>query len=643
MGLFGTKSAKGISHYEAEGYDLGFLSRIAPQGGIKFPDRNIRMGDGYVAMLYITEFPETIHDNWLTRVINRDGIIGMVDVKTMDRNAVLKNVKRSVAEQSSRIQEDNTSAISRNEAMNRYQSLNEIAEDINKYGEVTKAVQVRLYISKPTEVELEKEVALIRKDLDAMGFRAFNMLFESNDHYRALFLTPKKQEKQLKVKRLGQQMPARTVGGGYYFDHAQLTDPTGAYFGQTLTGGPVIFDMFHSDKIRKSFNAIVFGTMGMGKSTLLKMIEEEQFAKGNYIRGFDKSGEFYDMIIEQGGQYIALDGSDGKLNMFEVYATATLSANDLTPSQVGSFQQHIAKLTMQFSLLNPELKEDDKNNLRIWFTNFYIDYGLWDPKQDEDNNILGLDASEYPILSDFRDYLQNIELGKGVSRELKRTKEKILTLIDDLITSNGRMFDGHTSIDHIDEEQVVFFNIDGLVNLSDNVSSCQLYTALNLFWSQALANGRKVKEQYYNKEITTEEIKRFLILIDECQNVINGNNPRLVEYITTFQREMRKFFAGIVFATQSPQEILPDGNDSQVISKLKQVFELTQYKFLLRLDQSVNEKMKNTLGDIIKESEYELIPQLSQGQVLLSIQGSNNLVFNTRPTRQQLERFKGGM
>src|SRR5699024_6870716 len=253
-------------------------------------------------------------------------------------------------------------------------------------------------------------------------------------------------------------------------------------------------------------NGIVFGTMGMGKSTLLKMIEEEQFAKGNFIRGFDKSGEFYDMIVEQGGQYIALDGSDGKLNMFEVYATATMSANDLTPSQVGSFQQHIAKLTMQFSLLNPDLKEDDKNSLRIWFTNFYIDWGLWHPDKDEDNDILDLDADQYPILSDFREYLENLNLGKGVSREMKRTKEKILTLIDDLITSNGRMFDGHTSIDHIEEEQVVFFNIDGLVNLSDNVSSCQLYTALNLFWSQALTNGRKMSRKYYNNEISVDEI-----------------------------------------------------------------------------------------------------------------------------------------
>lgn len=643
MGFFNTKVSKSIDKYESEGYDLSFLSRIAPQGGIKFGDRNIRMGDGFVAMLYITDFPVTVHDNWLDRVINRDGIIGLVDVKTVDRNAVLKNVKRSMAEQSSRIQEDNSNAISRNTAVNNYQALNHIAEDIISYGEVTKELQVRLYISKPTEVELEKEIANIRKDLDAMGYRAFNMQFESKDYYQALFLTPKKQEKKLSVKRTGQQLPSKALGGAYYFNHTQLTDPTGAYFGQTMTGGPVIFDMFHSDKIRKSFNAIIFGTMGMGKSTLLKMIEEEQFAKGNYIRGFDKSGEFYDMIKQQGGKYIALDGSDGKINMFEVYATATMSANDLTSSQVGSFQQHIAKLAMQFSLLNPELKEDDKNNLRIWLTNFYIDYGIWDPKKEEDNNVLGLDSKDYPILSDFREYLRNVKLDKDVSRELKRTKEKILTLIDDLITSNGRMFDGHTSIDHIDNEQVVFFNIDGLVNLSDNISSCQLYTALNLFWSQALKNGRKYKEKYYNKEISADEIKRFLILIDECQNVINGNNPRLVEYITTFQREMRKFFAGIIFATQSPQEILPDGNDSQVISKLKQVFELTQYKFLLRLDQSVNDKMRDTLGDIIKESEYEIIPQLSQGQVLLSIQGSNNLVFNTRPTQQQLDRFKGGI
>lgn len=643
MELFNTRTAKSVEKYEADGYDLSFISRVAPQGGVKFGEKYTEMGDGYVAVLYITDFPATVHDNWLDKVINRDGIIGMIDVDTIDRNQVLKNVKRSMAEQSSRIQEDRSNAVERNSAINKYQTLNQVAEDILQYGEVTKSLQVRLYISKSTEIELEKEVSTIRKDLEAMGYRAYNMQFETKDHYQALFLTRNQQNKVLSVKRGGQELPAQNLGGAYYFNHTQLTDPSGAYFGQTMTGGPVIFDIFHSDKVRKSFNAIVFGTMGMGKSTLLKMMLEEQFAKGTYLRGFDKSGEFYNMIQQQGGKYVALDGSDGKINMFEVYPTATMSAKDLTPSQVGSFQQHISKLSMQFSLLNPDLSENDKNNLNVWLTNFYIDQGLWDPELNEDNNILSLTATEYPILGDFKSYLENLELDKGVSREKKRTREVIIDTIQNMLTANGRIFNGHTSIDHIDEEQIVFFNIDGLTNLAPNVSSCQLYTALNLFWSQALKNGRKFKDLYYKKEITEADIRRFLIFVDECQNIINGNNPRLVEYITTFQREMRKFFAGIIFATQSPQEILPDGADDQVISKLKQVFELTQYKFLLRLDQSVNKKMQDTLGDIIKESEYEIIPQLSQGQVLLSIQGYNNLVFNTRPTAEQLDRFEGGI
>ena len=34
----------------------------------------------------------------------------------------------------------------------------------------------------------------------------------------------------------------------------------------------------------------------MGKSTLLKMIEEDQFARGNFIRGFDKARDFAPMI-----------------------------------------------------------------------------------------------------------------------------------------------------------------------------------------------------------------------------------------------------------------------------------------------------------------------------------------------------------
>lgn len=51
-----------------------------------------------------------------------------------------------------------------------------------------------------------------------------------------------------------------------------------------MTNGSVIYDPFKFDDVRTFFNILVLGKMGMGKSTLLKMIEEDQFARGNFIR-----------------------------------------------------------------------------------------------------------------------------------------------------------------------------------------------------------------------------------------------------------------------------------------------------------------------------------------------------------------------
>ena len=53
--------------------------------------------------------------------------------------------------------------------------------------------------------------------------------------------------------------------------------------------------------------------------------------------------------------------------------------------------------------------------------------------------------------------------------------------------------------------------------------------------------------------------------------------------------------------------------------------------------------MKRVLGDILTESEYRMIPKFKRGRTLLSIQGLSNTIFNVHPTRQQLDRFKGGL
>ena len=74
---------------------------------------------------------------------------------------------------------------------------------------------------------------------------------------------------------------------------------------------------------------------------------------------------FAPMIKEQGGKIICLDGTDGCINMLQIFASASISESDLRVSQVNSYKIHLDKLKMQFKLLNADLTETDLKWLNL--------------------------------------------------------------------------------------------------------------------------------------------------------------------------------------------------------------------------------------------------------------------------------------
>ena len=72
-------------------------------------------------------------------------------------------------------------------------------------------------------------------------------------------------------------------------------------------GGKIILDLFHKDNQRTSYNGIIIGKMGSGKSTLLKKMLIDRAVRGDYIRGYDLSGEFRYLVEELGGNMEAKD------------------------------------------------------------------------------------------------------------------------------------------------------------------------------------------------------------------------------------------------------------------------------------------------------------------------------------------------
>ena len=82
-------------------------------------------------------------------------------------------------------------------------------------------------------------------------------------------------------------------------------------------------------------------------------------------------------------------------------------------------------------------------------------------------------------------------------------------------------------------------------------SQAQLYSVLSLCWDNALRVGIPMKSLYESQSIEWEEITRFFIVIDEAHRIVNAGNLTAVQQLTIMAREDRKFFTGILMATQS--------------------------------------------------------------------------------------------
>ena len=400
-------------------------------------------------------------------------------------------------------------------------------------------------------------------------------------------------------------------------------------------GGKIILDLFHKDNQRTSYNGIIIGKMGSGKSTLLKKMLMDRAVRGDYIRGYDPSGEFRYLVGELGGNIVSLDGTDGILNMMQIMMSAEIDSV--------SYVQHISKLNTIYKFLVPDATQPELLWYEKMVRKLYIKFGIIPENEQIGGLVLtNLAAGEYPILSDLIEVIREEKAQHDSEDEAYTYISKIELVIDNLITNYGYIFNGHTSIEDILSDQIVFFDIKNLAGMKSEIFDAQLFSSLSLCWDNCIKIGRPMKELFDNHKIAWEDIRRFMVLIDESHKTINANKPHAVDQVSVFAREARKFFGGIYLASQSIRDFVPEGSSNTAIDKIKVLFDLSQYKFVLNQDSNAIETIDRVFGHSFTQTELNDIPKLSKGQTILSIQSSRNIAFNIDCTEQELELFRGG-
>lgn len=626
--------------------DMYLMEKIQPSGVITFKDvKYVTAGSGYEGCIHVYKFPDEIDTFWLAKVCNINGTVAIVDISTDDMSEVKKNLNKSMKEQAGR-RNDAKDFAEMYDADKKLQEMKRMFDEITSYNEIVKLIHVRIFVADRSFDSLEKRIKNIMDKLETdSGFLTTIYLNEAKNEWMSMY-RPYRRQKQELFFPYGQSMTATGLAHGNPFHFSMLSDPTGTFLGKTPCGGNVLFDMFTKTTTRLYYNFLINGEMGSGKSTLLKKQLKDNAIKGNYVRTFDISGEFTLLTKTLGGKVIKLDGSNGILNPLEI-----LRAGD---DESISFTRHISKVSTFYKFFaGGNVESEEIVEFEEMLRELYKKYGFDNDVGIKDKKFTGLPAKSYPIFSDFLEYatesirdIQSKKYNKLEEKVVVKTlmlRDRIVKMIRNIVKTYGQLFDGHTTIDNIADEQIVTFDLSMLKELKAEAFDASIINMISLCWDNCVTNGKLMLKRLNEGTIKMWDVVKTLILIDESHRWLNAKKVQALELISIYLREARKYFGGIGLASQRVADYAPEGSGTEGIEKLKNIFELTQYKFMFRQNASAQKLLYSIFDGELTSTQISKIPKLEQGQCILAIAGDSNIEFKVHLTKEEDRIFQGGV
>lgn len=627
----------GIPHKKE--YNPWLLHAIQPQGGISFfSERAIKAGDGYEICIHLYDFKDQVGFGWLRDVLIWESAVATVDIASVDKLKSLEAINRSLEEQTSRYNQarHETEKI---DARKIYEQLQDLYESMTSMGEVLKYIDIRIYLFDKVLEKLQERTANVITNIESRGYKATVFLEENGWEWQSLLLPYSKQQ-DLPNRRRCRSLSSEALAAGYPYHYSSLLDPYGLYFGYTPTKGTIIFDPWQNSEKRMSYCAILLGNMGAGKSTAMKKLMKGDAIKGNFIRGFATNKEYVPLLEHYHGIGINLDGTDGVLNILQVYKTDEQEAS--------AFLKHISKVQTWYKFLCPEADTYDLSELSSLLKKLYEKHLGYTHSTVNTQKITGLEPKKYPILSDFLAVIQQEIYQPGtrnkrldISDSHFHRVEQIELVIRNIVENYGRVFNGHSTLRHFEDEQIVFFNAENLKSYGDAVFDAQLFSALNLLWDNLIHIGGPQFHAFNQGELDIRDAKKYMIYMDEAHVFVNSRKLTAVNYLDEYVRESRKFFGGLTMASQSITDFLKEGSDTAGIEAIKNLFSLAQYKWLLQQNGDTYDALQTAFRGQLPEYYLQEIPKFPKGDCVL-LTGSDAIHFHILISDEEKRLFAGG-
>ncbi len=595
---------------DATGITRSFKEKISPRG-LKITERDIILGDAYMSVVTLVTYPSYVGHAWLGAVANVNHTRMCITITPMDTSEISKTLKKSISDTKSKIinvSDYNDQILLQNQMEDYVELVNRIDREHERFNKLT----VNFLCYGDSKETLDKTKKELKNTLASYSLGSADLMFE--------------QERSLKMclpmvytdleKQYGLEMPILATASSFPFIYQNLQDSGDSIIlGCDGLGSKVFFDLWKRTGKRNNSNAVIIGKSGSGKSTLVKKIIRGNYARGAKIIAIDPERELKEMCDLIGGTWIDCGtGISGIINPLEVRKSTDdnddekkLSANDLS--------RHFQTFRTFIKYYLQDLSAYELTKIEDALIEVYKDKNI-----TFDTDLSKLKSEDYPIIKDLYNKLLNNLYNAKVREEPQNviaSLEKICSLLKRAITTDAKIFNGHSSIKVNNNSDFIVLDINSLVDSDDSILKSQFFNILTWCWN----------------EICKNKDEQVILVCDEAHLIIDPNNRDGIDFLKKASKRIRKQNGSLILISQN----LIDFCSPEIERYGQVIIDNSSYLFVMSQGQKEIEAVANMLS--LSESERQFLTTASQGCGLLVVGQDTRLPIQVELRVEEQELF----
>ena len=589
--------------------EIPILDFISPRG-IDFAKSSYVIMDGlYYSFLYIkgNGYPSTVRAGWMSLLINAgEGIDVDVHLRKESRSKTIDKVAQRIRLNRTKMKGVQDTSTDYEELTNSIQAGYYIKNGLANNNEDLFYMTVFISVSAKTLDEMLWRKQQIVDMMKSMDMQLSDCRFQQEAALRSvmpfLYIEPHLEKKS---KR---NVLTSGAASTYMFTSFEMSDDSGVLLGVNRHNNSLcVVDLFNTKK-HKNANLNIIGTSGAGKTFTLQLLALRMRMRG--IQCFTiapiKGHEFHRACHRIGGSFIKIaPGSPHCINVMEIRHTvspeATLIDEDSPIEDVSMLARKIQQLMIFFSLLIPDMSNEEEQLLDEALLKTYEDFGITHDNESlyEDMNAVPPKMKPMPILGDLYKNLKD-----------NKMTERIAVILSRFVTGSAQSFNQQTNVDLSNK----FIVID-LSELKGKLLPVGMVIALDYIWD-------KIKSDITEKKA---------VIIDEIWQLVGASSNKMAaEFCLTIFKTIRGFGGSAVAATQDLSDFfgLDDGRYGRAI------INNSQSKIVLNLEYDEAEYVREVLK--LSKTELRSITRFERGEALVC-SGNNKVPVVVKASKREQE------